>query len=59
MTKRRSFLAGSGSALAGLMFCGCGLMHAKPARAQAPGGSISVADAVGGIAAALPESMPC
>src|ERR1700712_1503561 len=36
MTNRRSFLAGSGSALAGLMFCGCGLMHAKPARAQAP-----------------------
>ena len=36
MTQRRSFLAGGGSALAGLMFCGCGLMHAKPARAQAP-----------------------
>jgi aminocarboxymuconate-semialdehyde decarboxylase len=30
---RRSFLAGTGSALAGLMFCGCGLQHGS-ARAQ-------------------------
>jgi aminocarboxymuconate-semialdehyde decarboxylase len=35
MTNRRSFLAGSGSALTGLMFCSCGLLHARDARAQA------------------------
>ena len=33
---RRSFLAGTGSSLAGLMFCGCGLLHGREARAQAP-----------------------
>jgi len=35
MSNRRSFLAGSGSALAGLMFCSCGLLHARRAMAQA------------------------
>jgi aminocarboxymuconate-semialdehyde decarboxylase len=34
-TNRRSFLAGSGSTLAGLMFCSCGLLHGRQARAQA------------------------
>jgi predicted TIM-barrel fold metal-dependent hydrolase len=36
MTNRRSFLAGSSGALTGLMFCGCGLMHARNAQAQTP-----------------------
>jgi aminocarboxymuconate-semialdehyde decarboxylase len=36
MTNRRSFLAGSGSTLAGLMFCSCGLLHGRAARAQVP-----------------------
>jgi aminocarboxymuconate-semialdehyde decarboxylase len=35
-TNRRNFLAGSGSTLAGLMFCSCGLLHGRAARAQAP-----------------------
>ena len=34
MTNRRSFLAGTGSTLAGLMFCSCGLLHGRAARAQ-------------------------
>ena len=33
---RRSFLAGAGSTLAGLMFCSCGLLHGRAARAQTP-----------------------
>lgn len=33
-SNRRSFLAGSGSTLAGLMFCSCGLLHGRAARAQ-------------------------
>ncbi|GAB3773907.1 amidohydrolase family protein [Ramlibacter monticola] len=32
---RRSFLAGSAGTLSGLMFCGCGLLHARGAWAQA------------------------
>ena len=35
MNNRRSFLAGTGSSLAGLMFCSCGLLHARHALAQA------------------------
>jgi aminocarboxymuconate-semialdehyde decarboxylase len=35
MRNRRSFLAGSGGTLAGLMFCSCGLLHARNAMAQA------------------------
>lgn len=35
-TNRRSFLAGTGSSLAGLMFCSCGLLHGRAARAQTP-----------------------
>src|SRR5262245_59738245 len=34
MTNRRSFLAGTGSSLAGLMFCSCGLLHGRAAQAQ-------------------------
>lgn len=34
MANRRSFLAGTGSTLAGLMFCSCGLLHGRAARAQ-------------------------
>ncbi|RYY52974.1 MAG: hypothetical protein EOO24_64690, partial [Comamonadaceae bacterium] len=34
MGDRRKFLASSGGALAGLMFCGCGLLHARGAMAQ-------------------------
>jgi aminocarboxymuconate-semialdehyde decarboxylase len=33
-TNRRSFLAGSAGALSGLMFCGCGMLHARKAYAQ-------------------------
>src|SRR3954471_5189941 len=36
-TNRRSFLAGSAGAITGLMFCGCGLLHARNAQAQAQG----------------------
>ncbi|MBA2961090.1 MULTISPECIES: amidohydrolase family protein [Ramlibacter] len=34
MRDRRSFLASTSGSLAGLMFCGCGLLHARQAAAQ-------------------------
>src|SRR3954463_9407836 len=34
MGDRRKFLASSAGSLAGLMFCGCGLLHARQAMAQ-------------------------
>jgi predicted TIM-barrel fold metal-dependent hydrolase len=34
MSDRRKFLASSAGSLAGLMFCGCGLLHAREAMAQ-------------------------
>ena len=34
MTTRRDFLGGAAGAMAGVMFCGCGLLHAPDAHAQ-------------------------
>ena len=36
MTTRRDFMGGAAGALAGAVFCGCGLLHAPDAHAQAP-----------------------
>jgi aminocarboxymuconate-semialdehyde decarboxylase len=34
MTTRRSFISGAAGAMAGAMFCGCGLLHPEPAHGQ-------------------------
>jgi aminocarboxymuconate-semialdehyde decarboxylase len=36
MTTRRDFIGGAAGAFAGAVFCGCGLLHAPDAHAQAP-----------------------